>query len=56
LTGGGRQIPLAMPASAQASLLSGDWDATGALLANYDEVERTAARIPYLGAFQDSRA
>jgi 3-isopropylmalate/(R)-2-methylmalate dehydratase small subunit len=55
LTGGGLRIALTMPASAQASLLSGDWDATGALLANYEEVERTAARIPYLGGFQDSR-
>jgi 3-isopropylmalate/(R)-2-methylmalate dehydratase small subunit len=55
LRGAGLQIALTMPASAQASLLSGDWDATGALLASYEEVERTAARIPYLAGFQDSR-
>jgi 3-isopropylmalate/(R)-2-methylmalate dehydratase small subunit len=47
ISGGGLTIPLALPHSAQASLLSGDWDATSLLLADYEEVERTAARLPY---------
>jgi len=47
LTGAGLQVPLTMPRSAHESFLSGDWDATSLLLANYEEVERTAARLPY---------
>ena len=42
LTGDGLDVPLTMPRSAQESFLSGDWDATSLLLANYEEVERTA--------------
>jgi 3-isopropylmalate/(R)-2-methylmalate dehydratase small subunit len=47
LSGGGLDVPLAMPRAAQESFLSGDWDATSLLLENYEEVERTAARLPY---------
>jgi 3-isopropylmalate/(R)-2-methylmalate dehydratase small subunit len=47
LTGGGLDVPLTMPRAAHESFLSGDWDATSLLLANYEEVERTAARLPY---------
>ena len=47
LTGAGLDIALSMPRPAQESFLSGDWDATSLLLANYDEVERTAGRLPY---------
>jgi len=41
-----------MPASAREAFLSGEWDATGLLLADYAEVERTAARLPYVRGFQ----
>jgi 3-isopropylmalate/(R)-2-methylmalate dehydratase small subunit len=47
LTGGGLDVSLTMPRSAHESFLSGDWDATSLLLANYEEVERTADRLPY---------
>jgi len=47
LSGGGLDVPLGMPRAAQESFLSGDWDATSLLLENYEEVERTAARLPY---------
>lgn len=51
LTGGGLTIALVLPSSAQSSLLSGDWDTTAALLADYQDVERTAARVPYIAGF-----
>ena len=47
LTGAGLDVAVTMPRSAQESFLSGDWDATSLLLANYEEVDRTAARLPY---------
>jgi 3-isopropylmalate/(R)-2-methylmalate dehydratase small subunit len=40
-------VALSMPTSAREALMSGTWDATGALLDNYDEVERAATRLPY---------
>ena len=40
--------PIALPASAKQALLSGEWDVTGLLLADYFEVERVEARLPYL--------
>ena len=42
------QWPITLPASAKQALLSGGWDATGLLLADYFEVERVEARLPYL--------
>ena len=48
LTGGELSIALAMPASARDAFLSGDWDATGLLLAELRRGERrAAARLPY---------
>jgi len=32
-------------------LVSGQWDATGQLLAHGDQLQATAARLPYLQAF-----
>jgi 3-isopropylmalate/(R)-2-methylmalate dehydratase small subunit len=49
LTGAGLSVPVAMPASARDALLSGTWDATGLLLADYADVERAGARLPYPG-------
>lgn len=51
LTGGSLSVPVALPAAARDALLSGDWDATGLLLADYDDVERVAARLPYVAGF-----
>lgn len=44
---GDDDAPVAMPESARAALVSGDWDATSLLLDRYDEVEAVAARLPY---------
>lgn len=47
----GRTIPLAMPAGAREALLSGQWDATGLLLDDFDTVRRIAATLPYATGF-----
>ena len=40
-----------MPEAARSALQSGNWDATALLLDRYEEVERTAARLPYLAGW-----
>lgn len=40
-----------MPEPARQALVSGAWDGTGMLLADYDEVTATAARLPYVTGF-----
>lgn len=40
--------PIGIPASSRHAWLSGEWDATGLLLANYADVARVDARLPYL--------
>jgi len=51
LAGGSLNIPVSLPEGTRAALLSGDWDATGLLLDRYDEVERVAARLPYIAGW-----
>jgi 3-isopropylmalate/(R)-2-methylmalate dehydratase small subunit len=47
IAAGGVVLDAALPASARAALISGDWDATSLLLDRYEEVEATRARLPY---------
>ena len=47
----GRSVPLAMPAAVRDSLLTGQWDATGLLLADFDDVRRVADGLPYVDGF-----
>ena len=47
----GRTLPVAMPAGVRESLLSGQWDATGLLLDDFDAVRRVGAALPYVGGF-----
>ncbi len=47
----GRAVPLGMPAAVRDSLLTGQWDATGLLLADFDDVRRVAAGLPYVDGF-----
>jgi len=51
LTAGGRTFATSMPDSARSSLLSGSWDATSLLLADYEQVGQTAARLPYVSGW-----
>jgi 3-isopropylmalate/(R)-2-methylmalate dehydratase small subunit len=39
--------PVGLPASQRHAWLTGEWDATSLLLADYAEVERVEARLPY---------
>jgi 3-isopropylmalate/(R)-2-methylmalate dehydratase small subunit len=50
--GGGEEFPLTMPDAARKSLVTGEWDTTGVLLAAGDEIERTAARLPYVSGYR----
>ena len=45
-------VDFTMPEPARQALVSGDWDGTGMLLADYDEVTATAARLPYVTGFK----
>jgi 3-isopropylmalate/(R)-2-methylmalate dehydratase small subunit len=47
----GRTVRLGMPAPVRDSLLTGQWDATGLLLADFDDVRRIAASLPYATGF-----
>ena len=47
----GRTLPLNIPAAVRESLLTGQWDATGLLLDDFDTVRRLGASLPYVGGF-----
>jgi 3-isopropylmalate/(R)-2-methylmalate dehydratase small subunit len=47
----GLSVPLGMPAAVRDALLTGQWDATGLLLADFDDVRRVADSLPYAGGF-----
>lgn len=51
ITRSGRTLPARLPKSAQEAFLSGDWDATGQLLAAAAQTEAVAARLPYVRGF-----
>ena len=40
-----------MPEATRAALISGAWDATGMLLADYEQVQAAASRLPYITGF-----
>ena len=48
---GGLVCRATLPESARQALISGAWDATGILLADYDAVRRVAASLPYVSGF-----
>ena len=51
VTTAGLSVDFTMPEPARQALMSGAWDGTGMLLADYDEVTATASRLPYLTGF-----
>ena len=51
LTGAGQSWSLQLAAGPQQMLVSGQWDATGQLLAHDEALMATASRLPYLAAF-----
>ena len=44
-------VPISLPEATRSALISGNWDATGLLVDRYDEVERVAARLPYVSGW-----
>jgi 3-isopropylmalate/(R)-2-methylmalate dehydratase small subunit len=51
LTAGDLSIAVTLPEAVRAALTSGNWDATGLLVDRYDEVEKVAARLPYVSGW-----
>ena len=48
---GATERPVLIPAAARESFLAGTWDATALLLDRFEDVERTARRLPYVAGF-----
>ena len=48
---GGKRYHAAIPAGAREALTRGSWDATGALLDEFDQVRKVAQQLPYLQGF-----
>lgn len=48
---GNTRFAIHLPPATRQAFLEGLWDATGLLLDRYDQVERAAARLPYLRGF-----
>jgi 3-isopropylmalate/(R)-2-methylmalate dehydratase small subunit len=51
VTAGTFSAQTTMPEPARQALVSGAWDATALLLADYDDVKRTAGKLPYIAGF-----
>jgi 3-isopropylmalate/(R)-2-methylmalate dehydratase small subunit len=51
VTSGSVVAAISMPESSRDALMSGAWDATGMLLADYEQVRATAANLPYISNF-----
>jgi 3-isopropylmalate/(R)-2-methylmalate dehydratase small subunit len=51
VSGGGVTVKATMPAAARDALVTGLWDGTGLLLADFDRVRATANALPYVGGF-----
>jgi 3-isopropylmalate/(R)-2-methylmalate dehydratase small subunit len=47
----GIRCPVSLPANTRDAFTSGAWDTTGMLLENFDQVQATAARLPYVSGF-----
>jgi 3-isopropylmalate/(R)-2-methylmalate dehydratase small subunit len=47
----GFRCAIALPGHARDALVGGTWDTTGLLLERYEEVDRIAARLPYVTGF-----
>jgi len=51
VTAAGHTIALDIPPRLRDSLLTGQWDATGLLLSEFEDVRRVASRLPYVRGF-----
>lgn len=53
ITFGEQQVSLDLPDTYRSALTSGCWDSTALLRANLDQVNKTAAKLPYMTGFSD---
>jgi 3-isopropylmalate/(R)-2-methylmalate dehydratase small subunit len=51
-TAGNRTVAIAMPPNVRDAFITGAWDTTGLLRERYEEVNATAARLPYVSGFR----
>ncbi len=51
ITSGDLVVPVTITDAVRSALLSGDWDATSLLVADYGQVEQVASRLPYLSGW-----
>ena len=51
ITAGSVQVQGTLPAALHEAFVSGQWNPTAMLLANFDEVRAVAARVPYITGF-----
>jgi 3-isopropylmalate/(R)-2-methylmalate dehydratase small subunit len=51
LTAADVAVSISLPEAVRTALTSGNWDATGLLVDRYDEVEKVAARLPYVSGW-----
>ena len=51
LTAGGHTVTLQIPAALRDAFLTGQWDATGLLLHQFQDVHQVASRLPYVTGF-----
>jgi 3-isopropylmalate/(R)-2-methylmalate dehydratase small subunit len=47
----GFRCPVGMPPKSRDAFMTGAWDTTGMLLDKYEQVDATAARLPYVSGF-----
>jgi 3-isopropylmalate/(R)-2-methylmalate dehydratase small subunit len=52
VTAGDLEVQAALPAALRDSFLSGQWNPTAMLLADFDDVRRVASRLPYIAQFR----
>ncbi len=51
ITAGDRTVALHFPTVVRDSFLTGQWDATGLLLSEFEDVQQVASRLPYVRGF-----
>jgi 3-isopropylmalate/(R)-2-methylmalate dehydratase small subunit len=50
-TAGGFECPVTLPPKVREAFITGAWDTTGMMIENFDQVQETAERLPYVHGF-----
>ena len=54
LTAGQQEVKVGLPDAVRDAFITGHWDATGLLLERFEDVERVAARLPYIAGWENT--